>query len=189
MRCKALAIAAEDAARAVAGVTNSEGGGASAGRAVMALATSGGFARGYRGTSYGVSASVIAGAGQAMQRDYAYHSARHFADLDAAEAIGREAGERAARRRRSGQARHAGVADRLRPARRQLAARPSDRRDHRRRDRARDELPAATRSAPRCSRPASRSATIRTASAACARARSTARACRPRHGGSSTAGA
>ena len=95
---KALAIAAEDAARAVPGITNSEGGGASAGRAVIALATSGGFARGYRGTSYGVSASVIAGTGQAMQRDYAYHTARHFADLDAADAIGREAGERAAAR-------------------------------------------------------------------------------------------
>lgn len=97
-RLKALAIEAEDAARAVPGVTNSEGGGGSAGRAVMALVTSGGFARGYRGTSYGVSASVIAGEGTAMQRDYAYHSVRHFADLDAAGDIGREAGERAARR-------------------------------------------------------------------------------------------
>ena len=97
-RLKDMAIAAEDAARAVAGVTNSEGGGASAGRAVTALATSGGFARGYRGTSYGVSASVIAGNGQAMQRDYAYHSTRHFADLDAADVIGRKAGERAAAR-------------------------------------------------------------------------------------------
>ena len=93
-----LAVTAEDAARAVAGVTNSEGGGASAGRAVIALATSGGFARGYRGTSYGVSASVIAGEGASMQRDYAYHSVRHFADLDAAGVIGREAGERAVRR-------------------------------------------------------------------------------------------
>jgi PmbA protein len=95
---KALAIDAEDAARGVDGVTNSEGGGASAGRAVMALVTSGGFARGYRGTSYGVSASVIAGEGARMQRDYAYHSVRHFADLDAADVIGREAGERATRR-------------------------------------------------------------------------------------------
>ncbi len=95
---KDLAIAAEDAARAVPGVTNSEGGGASAGRAVIALATTGGFARGYRGTTYGVSASVIAGAGQAMQRDYACHSVRHFTDLDSAEMIGREAGGRATAR-------------------------------------------------------------------------------------------
>ena len=97
-RLKDLAVAAEDAARAVPDVTNSEGGGASAGRAVIALATTGGFARGYRGTSYGVSASVIAGEGARMQRDYAYHSVRHFADLDAAETIGREAGERATAR-------------------------------------------------------------------------------------------
>lgn len=95
---KAVALAAEDAARAVDGVTNSEGGGASAGRAVTALATSGGFAQGYRGTSYGVSASVLAGAGEAMQRDYAYHSVRHLADLEDAETTGRRAGERAVKR-------------------------------------------------------------------------------------------
>jgi PmbA protein len=95
---KDLAIRAEDAARAVPGVTNSEGGGASSGRAVVALATTGGFARGYRGTSYGVSASVIAGEGARMQRDYAYHSVRHFADLDAADVIGRKAGDRAVAR-------------------------------------------------------------------------------------------
>src|SRR6187402_912195 len=41
---KERALAAEDAARAVSGVTNSEGAGASAGRSLMALATSTGFA-------------------------------------------------------------------------------------------------------------------------------------------------
>lgn len=89
------ALAAEDAARAVAGVTNSEGGSASAGRSVMALGTSAGFVRGYAGTSHGVSASVLAGEGGAMQRDYAHHTARHLSDLDDAAAIGLEAGERA----------------------------------------------------------------------------------------------
>jgi PmbA protein len=93
-----LAMAAEDAARAVAGVTNSEGGGASASRAVTALATSGGFRGGRKSTSYGSSASVLAGEGADMQRDYAWHSARHFADLEAAEIIGRRAGDRAVRR-------------------------------------------------------------------------------------------
>ena len=44
---KARAMAIEDAARAVAGVTNSEGAGVSAGRSVVALATSHGFCRGY----------------------------------------------------------------------------------------------------------------------------------------------
>ena len=93
-----MAMAAEDAARAVAGVTNSEGGGASAGRAVTALATSTGFRGGKKSTSYGASASVLAGTGVAMQRDYAWHSARHLADLESAEIIGERAGSRAVRR-------------------------------------------------------------------------------------------
>lgn len=92
------ALAAEDAARAVEGVTNSEGGSASYERSIMALATSHGFAGGYVGTRYGCSASVIAGQGGNMQRDYAYRLARHFEDLDSAEAIGRRAGNRAVAR-------------------------------------------------------------------------------------------
>lgn len=92
------ALAAEDAARAVEGVSNSQGASASAGRAVYALATSHGFAGAYSGSSYGVSASIIAGSGDTMQRDYAYHSARHDADLEAPEAVGRLAGERAVAR-------------------------------------------------------------------------------------------
>jgi PmbA protein len=92
------ALAAEDAARAVPGVSNSEGGSASASRSVWALATSHGFAGAYQGTMRGLSASVLAGDAGAMERDYAYHAARHRAHLDTPEAIGREAGERAIRR-------------------------------------------------------------------------------------------
>lgn len=92
------ALAAEDAARAVPGVTNSEGGSASAGRSIAALATSHGFAGGYATSSHGVSASVLAGTGGGMQRDYAYHSARHLSDLEDAAAIGTKAGERATAR-------------------------------------------------------------------------------------------
>ncbi|MDE2405621.1 MAG: TldD/PmbA family protein [Sphingomonadales bacterium] len=95
---RALAEAAEDAARAVAGVTNSEGAGASAGRSVVALATSGGFSGSYGGTSRMVSASVIAGEGASMQRDHAWSTARHAADLDSAHAIGTLAGQRAVAR-------------------------------------------------------------------------------------------
>ena len=91
---KDQALAIEDAARAVKGVTNSEGAGASAGRSVIALATSHGFCRGYSTSGYSASASVIAGTGGGMQRDYESHSTRHYADLDAAEVIGRRAGER-----------------------------------------------------------------------------------------------
>ncbi len=92
------ATEAEDAARAVSGVTNSEGSGASAGRSVIALATSHGFARAYSTSGYGNSASVIAGEGGSMQRDYAYHSARHWGDLESAATIGKRAGERAVQR-------------------------------------------------------------------------------------------
>ncbi|WP_442679867.1 TldD/PmbA family protein [Sphingomonas sp. ASY06-1R] len=95
---KARALAAEETARAIAGVTNSEGAGASAGRTLMALATSTGFARGFVTSGYGCSASVIAGEGAGMQRDYAYHSARYLSDLEASEEIGRRAGERAVKR-------------------------------------------------------------------------------------------
>ena len=92
------AMAAEDAARAVSGVTNSEGAGASASRTVIAIATSAGFARGYSTSGYGCSASVIAGDGGGMQRDYAYHSSRHLSDLEDGPSIGQRAGERAVKR-------------------------------------------------------------------------------------------
>lgn len=93
-----LAEAAEDAARAVAGVTNSEGAGASAGQAVLALATSHGFAGAYCGTSRSISASVVAGEGSTMQRDYAWRTARHGGDLPSAQEIGQMAGDRAVAR-------------------------------------------------------------------------------------------
>jgi PmbA protein len=93
-----LASQAEEAARSVPGVTNSEGGGAGASSAVWALATSHGFTGAYATTGYSVSASVIAGQGGGMQRDYAFHSARHRARLDAPHEIGRRAGERAVAR-------------------------------------------------------------------------------------------
>ena len=95
---KQRALEIEAAARGVAGVTNSEGAGVSAGRSVIALATSHGFCRGYSTSGYSGSASVIAGAGGDMQRDYAQHSVRHYEDLDAPEAIGTLAGQRAVAR-------------------------------------------------------------------------------------------
>lgn len=92
------ALAAEDAARSVSGVTNSEGASASASRSVFALGTSHGFAGGYATSGYSTSASVIAGEGLGMQRDYGYHSSRHFDLLESPEAIGRRAGDRAVAR-------------------------------------------------------------------------------------------
>ena len=95
---RARALAAEDAARGVAGITNSEGASASASRSVFALGTSHGFAGAYSTSGYGSSASVIAGEGATMQRDYGYHSARHMADLEDPAAIGRRAADRAVAR-------------------------------------------------------------------------------------------
>ncbi|WP_442578154.1 TldD/PmbA family protein [Mesorhizobium sp. ASY16-5R] len=92
------ALAAEEAALAVPGVANSAGSGASAGLGGMVLATSHGFLGQYVGSRFSRSASVIAGEGTGMERDYDYSSRLHFADLDSPEAIGRSAGERAVRR-------------------------------------------------------------------------------------------
>ncbi|MBY9063162.1 TldD/PmbA family protein [Sphingomonas yunnanensis] len=98
------AARAEAAARAVEGVTNSEGAGAAWGRSVWALATSHGFAGAYEATSHTLSASVIAGTGSAMQRDYGFHATRHRVHLDSPEAIGALAGGRAAARVGAGRA-------------------------------------------------------------------------------------
>jgi len=92
------ALAAEDAAMGIAGVTNSEGASASAGHGLFALATSHGFADAYESTSRGISATVLAGDGAAKQRDYAWRQANHGADLPAPGEIGRMAGERAVAR-------------------------------------------------------------------------------------------
>jgi PmbA protein len=95
---RARALEAEAAALAVTGVTNSSGASASASTSTIALATSSGFCAAYASSSHGSSASVIAGEGAGMQRDYAWHSARHLEDLDRAAEIGRRAGNRAVAR-------------------------------------------------------------------------------------------
>jgi PmbA protein len=89
---------AEQAALAVKGVTKS--GGASAGAAIsgMVLVTSDGFHGSYLASRQSVSMMAIAGEGTGMERDYDQSSALHGADLEAPEAIGRRAGERAVRR-------------------------------------------------------------------------------------------
>ena len=95
---KARAREAEAAGLAVKGVTNSNGGGASASASTFALATSHGFSGATRASGHSCSASVVAGEGAGMQRDHAWHSARHAKDLEAAADIGRRAGERAVSR-------------------------------------------------------------------------------------------
>jgi PmbA protein len=91
----ARASAAEEAALAVPGVTNSEGAEAGFGRAEVFLVTSAGFSGRQARTSHSVSATALAGEGTGMQRDYDYSSTVHRGDLDDPETIGRVAGEKA----------------------------------------------------------------------------------------------
>lgn len=93
---EAEARAAEDAARAVKGVTNSEGGSAGWSSTTWRLVTSGGFSGLHSATGSSRGASVIAGDGEAMERGWEGRSARWRSDLPAAEGIGQEAGKRAA---------------------------------------------------------------------------------------------
>ena len=90
---------AEDAARSVPGVTNSEGAEAGWGRSGVAFVASNGFAHGYDMTSSSLSVSVLAGdAASGMERDYDFTAAVHLGDLRPPEEVGHEAGRRAARR-------------------------------------------------------------------------------------------
>ena len=91
----ARAAAAEDAAMAVPGITNSEGASASWSRSYSLHATSLGFAGMYPRSYHGVSATAIAGSGTGMQRDYDSSSAGHGEDLEDPAALGRSAAERA----------------------------------------------------------------------------------------------
>lgn len=88
------AAAAEDAARAVSGVSNS--GGCSAGWSTdgLVLATSDGFSGSYLRSRHSITAIAIAGDGTAMERDYDYAMSAHLADLPPPSEIGQRAGER-----------------------------------------------------------------------------------------------
>ncbi|MBE9604477.1 TldD/PmbA family protein [Acetobacteraceae bacterium H6797] len=94
----ARAAAAEGAALAVAGVSNSEGADAGYGRTAIAIVASNGFAGAYARTSHSISATALAGSGTGMERDYDYSSAVFLEDLEDPELIGRRAGEQAVRR-------------------------------------------------------------------------------------------
>jgi len=94
----ARALACEDAARAVAGVTNSAGANASWSLGGMVLATSHGFSGAWLRSGHSLSVTAVAGSGTAMQRDWDASSKIFAEDLDAPDLVGRRAGERAVRR-------------------------------------------------------------------------------------------
>lgn len=95
---EAAARAAEVAARAVPGVSNSDGASASWSAGEWRLVTSGGFSGHHRASSYSLGASAIAQDDNGMEGGHEYRSARWRSDLPQAEPIGTEAGRRAVAR-------------------------------------------------------------------------------------------
>ncbi|MDZ4215757.1 MAG: metalloprotease PmbA, partial [Rhodocyclaceae bacterium] len=91
-----IAKRCEDAAFATSpDIRNSEGGSVSAQQSQFISANSLGFMAGYSSSRQYITCSVIAGEGDAMQREDWYASQRSAADLPLPEAIGRYAAERA----------------------------------------------------------------------------------------------
>lgn len=95
---EAAALEAEEAGLAQAGITKSMGAGANWSRSGFVLATSHGFSASYERSGHAIQASMVAGDGTGMERDYDYDSAMHLSDLRSAAEIGAEAGEKAAAR-------------------------------------------------------------------------------------------
>lgn len=93
-----IALAAEAAAGAVAGVSQVQSTGTGFGRQQIHLAATNGFSGGYERSSRSVHAMAITGSGTTMERDYKVDTRIFGSDLPAAEEIGRIAGERAAAR-------------------------------------------------------------------------------------------
>ena len=93
-----MARACEDAARAVPGITNSEGAEIGFGKSTVYLAASNGFNGTRQGSRFSISVSVVAGEGTKMERDYEYSSTVWLADLDDPATVGTKAGENTIRR-------------------------------------------------------------------------------------------
>ncbi len=94
-----LAIRAESAALSSdKAITNSEGASFEYARSRIALANTLGFKGSYEGTGAGLYCVPIAQSKDGMQRDYWRSAARHRDKLEAPEAIGKKAAERALRR-------------------------------------------------------------------------------------------
>jgi PmbA protein len=93
-----MARACEDAARAVTGITNSDGAEASWGHTAVTLAATNGFAGHYARTDCGVGVSVIAGEGAGMEAEYDFAHAVYRTDMEDAAMVGTRAGKRAVAR-------------------------------------------------------------------------------------------
>ena len=89
-----LGLQIEDAGRAHAGISNSDGAGVQAGQGLSVYANSHGFVGCERGTRHSLSLALIAGDDNGMQRDYWYDSVRAAGDFMDAKALGDKAAER-----------------------------------------------------------------------------------------------
>lgn len=94
----AMAAEAEDAARTMPKITNSEGASAGWSRTVETIAATNGFLGRSRKSGHSLGASVVASDGGPMERDYEHVTKVRAADLPNPVEIGRKAAERAARR-------------------------------------------------------------------------------------------
>ncbi|HRO64220.1 metalloprotease PmbA [Thermomonas sp.] len=91
-----VALACEAAGRGVdPRIGNSDGASMNANASLSVYANSHGFSGAERSTSYSIGCALIAGAGEAMQRDGWYSVALAPPDLEAPDAIGRKAAQRA----------------------------------------------------------------------------------------------
>jgi PmbA protein len=97
-RAIAIGQEIEAAGRSHAAITNSEGASVQCGDAVGVYANSHGFIGRARDTHHSVSCSLIAGSGDAMQRDGWYEYVRDARAFPAFDSVGRKAAERAAAR-------------------------------------------------------------------------------------------
>jgi PmbA protein len=95
---EAYALALEEAALKVPGVSTTSSAGASIGAGGSAFVTSHGFERARRGSRCGLGVAAIAKNAGGMERDYDSHSSRRVSSLKSAHALGTSAGERAVAR-------------------------------------------------------------------------------------------
>jgi PmbA protein len=94
-----LALRSESAARSLdARIANSEGASVSSGVGQRVYANSHGFVGSYPTSTHSMSCSVLAKAGESLERDYWYTVSRHPDDMETPEQVGKEAARRAVQR-------------------------------------------------------------------------------------------
>lgn len=90
-----LAIECENAARNYhSAISNSEGASVNSHQGTRVFGNSLGFLQGYQSSRHSLSCSVLAGSGDAMQRDYWYSVARDACHLESARQVGEKAAQR-----------------------------------------------------------------------------------------------